>query len=359
MPPVRVLIVDDSGFFRRRLSEIITRDPRLEVIGMANNGQEAIEQVIALKPDVISMDIEMPVMDGISAVRKIMAQQATPILMLSTWTTENAKLTLEALEAGAIDYMPKRFQDMSNNNVTSDDKNIAQQLCQRLYDLASKSQTTPAPQIKATTAKPNPQLMASTPTNHSGGSEHIGLVAIGTSTGGPVALQNILSALPANFPHPILLIQHMPAAFTPSFAERLNAQCHITIKQAEDGEKINAGTAYLAPGGMQMLIKGTKTNPIIEIQASQIEQTYKPSIDLTFESISRICPSETLAIILTGMGADGREGCKKLRSLGASIWAQDERSSTIYGMPMAIAKAGLADKILSMDDIAQHLSGLK
>lgn len=353
MPPVRVLIVDDSGFFRRRLSEIITHDPRLEVIGMANNGQEAIEQVIALKPDVISMDIEMPVMDGISAVRKIMAQHPTPILMLSTWTTENAKLTLEALEAGAIDYMPKRFQDMS------DDKNMAQQLCQRLHDLVSSSYTRQLPTPHSISPTPvSPLLNDSIATNRRT-LEHICLVAIGTSTGGPVALQKILTKLPADFPHPILLIQHMPAAFTPSFAERLNAQSKITIKQAIDGDKLRPGTAYLAPGGMQMLVKGKKNHLVIEIQASQSDQTYKPSIDLTFESITHACPSETLAIILTGMGADGREGCRKLRPLGASIWAQDEQSSTIFGMPMAVAKAGLADKILGIDDIAHRLAGLK
>jgi two-component system chemotaxis response regulator CheB len=353
MTPVRVLLVDDSGFFCRRLSEIINEDPRLEVVGMAYDGQQAIEQVINLKPDVISMDIEMPVMDGISAVRVIMARHPTPILMLSTWTTEHAKTTFEALEAGAIDYMPKRFQDISN------DKNMAQQrLCQRLYDLAIHSTSKDLPTAASSTSLPPSRLKKSTAENHSN-IDNISLVAIGTSTGGPVALQKILVQLPANFPYPILLIQHMPAAFTPSFAERLNTQCQITIKQAINGDKLYPGTAYLAPGGMQMLLKGSHKKPIIEIQAGQTGQTYKPCIDLTFESISKLCPAKTLAIILTGMGADGREGCKKLRSLGASIWAQDEQSSTIYGMPMAIAKAGLADKILSMIDIGHHLVKLR
>lgn len=349
MPPVRVLIVDDSGFFRRRLSEIIALDPRLEVVAMASNGLEAVAQVKLLKPDVISMDIEMPVMDGISAVRKIMAQQPTPILMLSTWTTEGAKSTLEALDAGAVDYLPKRFDDIS------DDTNIAhQQLCQRLYDLATKSHTTNLAATKASSILHNARQPNRTTTN-----EQIRLVAIGTSTGGPVALQVILSLLPPDFPHPILLIQHMPAAFTPSFAQRLDVQCKITIKQAIDGEKLLPSTAYLAPGGMQMLIKGTKRNSSIEIRAAKSDQTYKPSIDLTLESLIPICPAETLVIILTGMGADGREACKKLRPLGATIWAQDQQSSTIYGMPMAIAKAGLADKILSLNDIGQHLAELR
>jgi two-component system chemotaxis response regulator CheB len=355
MPPVRVLIVDDSGFFRRRLSEIIARDPRFEVVGMASNGLEAVAQVIILKPDVISMDIEMPVMDGISAVRKIMAQHPTPILMLSTWTTEGAKSTLEALDAGAVDYLPKRFQDISDNT------NIAhQQLCQRLHDLATNSHTKNLPVAKVSSISHNirqPQPYSITANRSTDGL--VRLVAIGTSTGGPVALQVILSQLPADFPHPILLIQHMPAAFTPSFAQRLNVQCKITVKQAIDGEKLLPGTAYLAPGGMQMFIKGTKRNSSIEIRAAKSDQTYKPSIDLTLESLIPICPAEALVIILTGMGADGREACKKLRPLGTTIWAQDQQSSTIYGMPMAIAKAGLADKILSLNDIGQHLAELR
>ncbi len=353
MPPVRVLIVDDSGFFRRRLSEIIALDPRLEVVGMASNGLEAVAQVTLLKPDVISMDIEMPVMDGISAVRKIMAQQPTPILMLSTWTTEGAKSTLEALDAGAVDYLPKRFQDISDNT------NIAhQQLCQRLHDLVTNSHTKNLPAAKASSISHNAR-QPDTATATRSSNEQIRLVAIGTSTGGPVALQVILSQLPADFPHPILLIQHMPAAFTPSFAQRLDVQCKITVKQAIDGEKLLPGTAYLAPGGMQMFIKGTKRNSSIEIRAAKSDQTYKPSIDLTLESLIPICPAETLVIILTGMGADGREACKKLRPLGATIWAQDQQSSTIYGMPMAISKAGLADKILSLNDIGQHLAELR
>lgn len=353
MPPVRVLIVDDSGFFRRRLSEIIASDPRLEVVGMASNGLEAIAQVTLLKPDVISMDIEMPVMDGISAVRKIMAQHPTPILMLSTWTTEGAKSTLEALDAGAVDYLPKRFQDISAYT------NIAhQQLCQRLHDLAKKSHTQNLPAAKASSILHNARQPYSAGANRST-NDQIRLVAIGTSTGGPVALQVILSQLPSDFPHPILLIQHMPAAFTPSFAQRLDAQCKITVKQAIDGDKLLPGTAYLAPGGMQMLIKGTKRSSIIEIRTSQADQTYKPCIDLTLESLIPICPTETLVIILTGMGSDGREACKKLRPLGATIWAQDQQSSTIYGMPMAVAKAGLADKILSLNDIGHHLAELR
>jgi len=347
---VRVLIVDDSGFFRRRLSAIISSDPYLTVIGNASNGQEAIEQTKLLKPDVITMDIEMPVMDGITATQKIMAQTPTPILMLSTWTTEGAKSTLDALDAGAVDYMPKRFEDISN------DKNQAhQQLCQRLRNLAHKTRPyhiAPPKAVKPIIKTPLPKVSLSRV------SHALRLVVIGTSTGGPVALQKVLTQLPANFPYPILLVQHMPATFTPSFAERLNTQCKIQIKHAENGDELRAGTAYLAPGGMQMLLKGNHRKPFIEVQASQSTQTYKPCVDITFDSVAKIYPKETLAIILTGMGSDGKDSCQNLHNLGSTIWAQDEKSSTIYGMPMAIAKAGFADGIFDLNDIGHRLAGL-
>lgn len=348
---VRVLIVDDSGFFRRRLTEIISSDPHLEVVGTAENGLQAIEQVKRLRPDVITMDIEMPEMDGITATRQIMAQFPTAILMLSTWSTEGAKATLDALEAGAVDFIPKRFSEISSNH------DLAQQkLCLQLRYLATnfRKGIVPRPSASPKPLEPKANQISSNKIDKT-----LKLVAIGTSTGGPVALQEILTKLPAHFPYPILLIQHMPATFTPSFAERLNNQCAIKVKQAENGDVLVAGTAYLAPGGEQMLLKGTKRQLRIELQASKPEQTYRPCIDITLSSIAEICPAETLAIILTGMGSDGRDGCSKLKPLGASIWSQDEHSSTIYGMPMAIAKAGLADKILSLTDIAKQLSELK
>ncbi len=349
---VRVLIVDDSGFFRRRLTEIISSDPHLEVVGTAENGLQAIEQVKRLRPDVITMDIEMPEMDGITATRQIMAQFPTAILMLSTWSTEGAKATLDALEAGAVDFIPKRFSEISSNH------DLAQQkLCLQLRYLATNFRKGIVPRPSAS-PKPLEQPKANQISSNKI-DKTLKLVAIGTSTGGPVALQEILTKLPAHFPYPILLIQHMPATFTPSFAERLNNQCAIKVKQAENGDVLVAGTAYLAPGGEQMLLKGTKRQLRIELQASKPEQTYRPCIDITLSSIAEICPAETLAIILTGMGSDGRDGCSKLKPLGATIWSQDEHSSTIYGMPMAIVKAGLADKILSLTDIAKQLSELK
>ena len=350
----RVLVVDDSGFFRRRVKEILEEDPLLTVVGDATNGQEAIDKALELKPDVITMDIEMPVMDGIKATQKIMETNPTPIVMFSSLTTEGAKATLEALEAGALDFLPKRFEDISQ------DRDEAKKLlCQRVRAIASKknvlrkivpatktSTSSPAASAKSVTA---PVARSAVKLDKSGG---IDLVAIGTSTGGPLALQNVLVNLPADFSKPIVMIQHMPATFTPAFAKRLDQLCKISVKEAEDGDQLKPGLALLAPGGKQMLIEGRSNNAVIRIIESEPSLTYKPSVDITFRSVNNVFPAKTLAIVLTGMGADGREGARTLKAQGSEIWAQDEESSVVYGMPAAIVEAGLADQVLSINDFA-------
>ena len=235
----RVLVVDDSGFFRRRVIEILEEDPLLTVIGDAANGQEAIDKAAELKPDVITMDIEMPVMDGITATRKIMSTHPVPIIMFSSLTTEGAKSTLDALDAGALDFLPKRFED-----IAQDRDEAKKLLCQRVRTIALKKNTlqkiktvteaTPvAPSVspRASTSTSAPTKSPAVQISRSGGIE---LVAIGTSTGGPLALQNVLTAIPGDFSRPIVMIQHMPATFTPAFAKRLDQLCKITVKEAED-----------------------------------------------------------------------------------------------------------------------------
>ena len=350
----RVLVVDDSGFFRRRVKEILEEDPLLTVIGDAANGQEAIDKAAELKPDVITMDIEMPVMDGIKATKLIMASNPTPIVMFSSLTTDGAKATLDALEAGALDFLPKRFEDISK------DRDEAKKLlCQRVRAIAQKKSSLrkiiPAAKISPVN-KPAVTTAAvkrsSVKIAKSGG---IDLVAIGTSTGGPLALQNVLVNLPADFSKPIVMIQHMPATFTPAFAKRLDQLCKISVKEAEDGDQLKPGLALLAPGGKQMLIDGRAGNAVVRIIDSEPGLTYKPSVDITFRSITKVYPAKTLAIVLTGMGADGREGARMLKAQGSEVWAQDEESSVVYGMPAAIVDAGLADKILNINDFSQAI----
>ncbi len=351
--PVRVLVVDDSAFFRRRLTEIFESDKHIDVVGSAADGREAIAQVARLKPDVVTMDIEMPVMDGISAVRAIMQKTPVPVLMLSSLTTDGAKATLDALEAGAMDFLPKKMEDISLDRGTA-----KRQLCARVRLIGARGlKKPPLAKQPAACLAPRPASVAhsvtSAPVKRRAGGYR--LVAIGASTGGPVALQQVLTALPANFPLPILLVQHMPATFTPAFAERLNKLSAIGIKEAQDGDLLKPGVAYLAPGGKQMLLDGRSGAASIRIIDADASQTYKPSVDITFGSAAKMFSGDVLALVLTGMGADGREGCRMLKKNGASIWAQDEASSVIYGMPAAVADAGLADKIVTLKDVPTNL----
>jgi two-component system chemotaxis response regulator CheB len=367
---VKVLVVDDSGFFRRRVSEILSADTTIQVVGTATNGKEAIDQALALKPDVITMDYEMPMMDGITAVRHIMQRCPTPVLMFSSLTHEGARVTLDALDAGAVDFLPKNFEDISRNP----DK-VRQLLCEKVHSISRSNRrvSTYTPPDPAPVAAPSPAPSSGSfnpppvrsapapaptrPTPASASSptpkrKAYKLVAIGTSTGGPVALQRVLTQLPANFPAPIVLIQHMPAAFTKAFAERLDKLCNISVKEAEDGDILRPGLALLAPGGKQMMVDGRGA---VKILPGDERLNYKPCVDITFGSAAKSYGDKVLAVVLTGMGADGREGARLLKQGGSAIWAQDEASCVIYGMPMAIVKADLADAVYGLDDIGKYL----
>ncbi|NRA78574.1 MAG: chemotaxis response regulator protein-glutamate methylesterase [Pseudoalteromonas sp.] len=379
---VKVLVVDDSSFFRRRVSEILEQDSNIQVIGFAVNGREAVDKARELKPDVITMDVEMPVLDGISAVKEIMAATPTPILMFSSLTRDGATATLDALDAGALDFLPKKFEDIARNNedaialLQNKVKEIGRRRLSRFARPAPISRPTPAPVPRSSSStsarsgivqpdrsfsRPapasSPAASSSSTSNIRASGKQYQLVAIGTSTGGPVALQTILTQLPANFPHPILLIQHMPAAFTPAFAARLNGLCRINVKEAQNGDRLMPGTAYLAPGGQQMLIEGrsgSRTLRVFEDDSPRI--TYKPSVDVTFASAAKTFGGDVLAVVLTGMGADGRDGARMLKQVGATIWAQDEKTSVVYGMPQAVANAGLASESLALTDVAARLT---
>ena len=362
----KVLVVDDSTFFRRRVKEILEQDPGIQVIGDARNGEDAVRLVKELKPDVVTMDVEMPVMDGITAVRQIMASQPTAILMFSSLTHDGAEATLDALEAGALDFLPKKFEDIAQNR-----KEAVALLQGRVKALGRRKGHVKRIPLLQKTASPGTtrqtkmfmrtsSLDLSKPTGSasvSASGKSYKLLAVGTSTGGPVALQTILTSLPATFPYPILLVQHMPGTFTQAFAERLDSLCQITVKEASQGDRLRPGTAYLAPGGKQMLIEGHSRDASVKISDAQgMEQiTYKPSVDLTFASVSRVFGGDVLGLILTGMGADGREGCRALKANGAKIWAQDEQSSVVYGMPQAVTAANLTEKNIPLDAIANQI----
>lgn len=395
--PVKVLIVDDSGFFRHRIEEMLKDDPRLEVVGTAINGKEAVEQVKRLKPDVVTMDVEMPQMNGIEAVRIIMREAPTSVLMLSSLTHEGARVTLQALEAGAADYLPKDIRAWMDKN-----SGVRSQLVDRLVALGrtrrfqrgnALERSYPGRQQKGTSMvfrpeTPAPSRRARTETGVSAiPSVPVGarrtstvvarpvasseepattlasrvqfpdcrLVVIGASTGGPAALQKVLTQLPANYPYPLLLVQHMPKTFTQVFAERLNQQCQIRVKEAEDGDRLVPGQALLAPGGLQMMLDPRQKDRV-RILTGDERLTYKPSVDVTYASAAKTYGNKVLGVILTGMGADGCDGARLLKQAGATMWAQNRDSCTIYGMPQAVVNAGLADAILELDDIGPLLA---
>jgi two-component system chemotaxis response regulator CheB len=371
---IKVLIVDDSHFFRRCIGDIVTKAEGLEVIDYAKNGQEGVDKALSLRPDVVMMDIEMPIKNGIEATREIMAKQPMPILMFSSLTHEGAKATLDALDAGAADFLPKKFEEIAGSGKVATERittairalggrrtmrrpsSIASTIAPRTPIRANVGQsrtnavTQPSAIKRATTIPDRSSVGRNGITSASG--KKYSLLAIASSTGGPVALQNVLSKLPTNFPNPILIVQHMPAAFTGAFAERLNRLCNIGVQEAKNGDIIRAGQAYLAPGGMQMLLERGNRLKVIPGPA---DLNYKPCADVTFATISKYTDGNTLAVVLTGMGADGCDGAKMLSARGATVWAQDEATCVVYGMPQAVKKAGITDKIMPIDVIGDSI----
>ena len=402
--PLRVLVVDDSNFFQVRLKEIINQHPDLQVVGIASNGLEAVEKAAELKPDLITMDFEMPVMDGVTAVRHIMAQRPVPILMFSSLTFEGARITLDALSAGAMDFLPKDFAEVSRNSAALKEKfherllalgrsgqrssfgssikpsglslgankpaasgakpSVApaagSSIADRRINIApgSSSGTSSATSLGSSssgssTASPASASKQSAPVDNYQLKKQPKLIVIGASTGGPVALTEVLVALPRNFRVPIILVQHMPENFTKAFAERLNRQCQISVREAVDGDLLQPGLALLAPGGKQLMVDKRGTS--VRVLPDDNRVNYKPSLDITFGSAANIYSDKVLGIVLTGMGSDGCNGARLLKSAGSSIWSQDEESCVIYGMPMAIARANLTDKVLSLKEIGPRL----
>lgn len=386
---VKVLIVDDSSFFRNRIAEALKDDPRIDVVGVAVNGKEAVEKARSLRPDLITMDVEMPQMNGIEAVRQIMRDAPTNVLMLSSLTHEGARVTLQALEAGAADYLPKDIRAWMDRS-----SQLRTELIERVVALGKSPRTRFASTFRRDARSTSASTsMVFRPDDEGGSKPPAGaersrqtrdgvrptpvaveapapartlasrvrmpecrLVVIGSSTGGPAALQSVICKLPANFPYPILLVQHMPGTFTKVFAERLNQQAAIQVREAVDGDRLQPGLALLCPGGLQMMLD-PRQHDKVRILAGDERLTYKPSVDVTYASAAKAYGGKVLGIILTGMGADGCDGARLLKQAGATMWAQSKETCTIYGMPQAVVNAGLADAILDLDDIGDLLAG--
>jgi len=343
----RVLIVDDSSFMRMAIRSILSRDPEIEIVGTAVNGAEGVAKALALKPDIITMDVEMPVMDGITALKEIMRSNPTRVIMVSTLTKEGATATFDALESGAVDYVSKSTCDSG-----AEHNQFREEL---LLKIKAAAATRFARKIAPVAASPRIQPVESHLTrNLSGKFEFVG---IGASTGGPVALQEVLSRIPATFSQGIMVVIHMPKAFTGPFAERLNSKCALPVKEAADGDLLLPGHILVAPGGRHLTLQ--RKGGGIVIRTSPVENypkyVYVPSIDLMMTSLSEACKGPMVGVILTGMGNDGLSGMRHIKEKGGLTLVQDKASSTIYGMPKACVDAGIADEVLPLDQIGTEL----
>jgi len=343
---INVLVVDDSAFFRSILCKMLSKDSGIAVVGMATNGDEALALVRSLKPDVVTLDMEMPKRDGLSTLKVIMEEMPMPVIMVSQLVQAGAEATLKALELGAMDYLPK-YTGVGFGDVDA----LGEELCAKIRTVAQRAKRFPL--------RPRARLVAPTvlPTAKSTarGRKTRDYVAIGVSTGGPPAVQKLLASLPADFPACIFIAQHMPAAFTGPFATRLNSVCQITVKEAKSGDSVVAGTAYVAPGGKHIRVDIQGALPVLSVVAEPKEALYKPCVNVLMESLAKAAPTRTIGIIMTGMGNDGLEGVKPLKAKGGYIIAQDEASCVVYGMPKAIVDAQLANEVLPLDSLANAL----
>ena len=348
---VKVLIVDDSAFMRNALTTMLASDPEIKIIGTARDGLEAIAKVADLKPDIVTMDVEMPRMDGITALRHIMEKTPVPVIMVSSLTMDGAKVTLDALDIGAVDFIPKNLSDLSINIVK-----IREILLDKIKQIARKGLVMRRSAPAAGTAAPRVMEMPKTPLVRTTGDRRVGVVSIGTSTGGPKALQEIIPNLPKDFPCPIVIAQHMPPNFTGPFAERLDQLSQISVKEAQEGDVLKPGLALIAPGRGHMRVKRPRgLETVITISENKEEFIYRPSVDALMASIAEFFPGRALGVILTGMGNDGAKGMASMKQNGSRIFAQNEDSCVVYGMPKAVVDAGLADKILSIEEMAGEI----
>jgi two-component system chemotaxis response regulator CheB len=344
---IHVLVVDDSTFMRKSLSTMLTSDPRIAVAGLARNGEEALQQVKALKPDVVTMDVEMPGMNGIEAVRRIMAEYPVPIVMVSSLTTEGASDTLQALEFGAVDYVPKQLDGVATNIVEIERELIAKIVAasQATGKLAVRRNSGPMSPI----VKPSGGALSAHSVSVTRGNR---IVAIGCSTGGPQALMEVLPKLPADFPAAIVIVQHMPKTFTKPFADRMNQICPLEVKEAVDGEEVRAGLVLIAPGGQQFRVKKKNiTTNIVSLSPNYEKHLHAPAADIMLQSVAALYGERGIGIILTGMGHDGLEGMKAIKASKGRTIAQDETTCIVYGMPKAVVDAGCADKVVPLPHI--------
>ena len=341
MKPIRVLVVDDAVVVRRLLTSVIDEDPELEVVGIAANGLLALAKIEQLKPDIVTMDIEMPEMNGIQALAEIRKRdRMLPVIMFSTLTERGATATLEALSLGASDYVTK---PANVGSVFMAMEAVRRELIPKIKGLCRRGVPVSAPPLQMKVVK--------APTT--GRCE---IIAIGSSTGGPNALSTVITRLPAGFDKPIVIVQHMPPVFTKYLAQRLDTASRIRVREAAHGDMLEPGLALVAPGDHHMTLRRTAAGMSVSLDQSAPVHFCRPAVDVLFKSVCDNYGGDTLAVVLTGMGHDGRDGCALLKQKGAHVMIQDQATSVVWGMPGAVHASGLADMVLPIEAIGDAIA---
>ena len=350
MSKIRVLIVDDSVVIRRLLTDELSKDPDIEVVGSAATGKIALSKVVQTPPDVVTMDIEMPEMDGLTAVTEIRKTHPNlPIIMFSTLSQRAAKETLEALSRGANDYVTK---PANVGSAALAMQRVREELIPKIKTLAR-----PKAAILQKTTSPLPQSTASAGSRFGRPKNpfQVEIVAIGVSTGGPNALAEVMPYIPKDCPVPIVIVQHMPPVFTKCLAERLMAKAQIPIHEGQPGDVVVPGQAWIAPGDFHMLVERQGTKVVLATNQDPPENSCRPAVDVMFRSVAKVYGNAVLAVVLTGMGQDGMRGAEVIREAGGQVLVQDEASSVVWGMPGAVAQAGLAHSIIPLSQVSSEI----
>lgn len=348
MKKIRVLIVDDSAVIRRLVSEVFVRDAEIEVAGTASNGRAALEKIPQLDPDLVTLDVEMPEMDGLETVQAIREKwPQLPVIMFSSLTERGAATTLEALRLGASDYVAKPGRVGGVKEIF---EHLRIELVPKVKALCEIAKQEPVPPALAPAAamRSSPALQRST--------SRVRIVAIGISTGGPNALHSLIPKLPGSFPVPIVIVQHMPAVFTRLLAEQLAKHSELEVHEGSTGAVVNPGHIWIAPGGRHMAVQ-RRSDSLVQLVTNEAppENSCRPAVDVLFRSVAECFGRDSLAVIMTGMGKDGTGGCEKIRGAGGQVIVQDQTSSIVWGMPGSVVQAGLADQIVALDQLPEEI----
>ena len=344
MQPVRILIVDDSAVVRKVLNSLLASDPEIVVAGTAGNGSQALARIPEVKPDLVTLDIEMPGMDGLETlveIRKL--HPKLPVIMFSTLTERGASATLDALARGASDYVTKPSHGETREVAQ---ERVREELIRKIKSLCAMREPQAQPQPPP---RPTPTLVSARP------QARIDVVAIGASTGGPNALTALIPQLPADFPVPIVIVQHMPPLFTRLLSERLNTLARLEVREGQEGQKLQPGQVWIAPGDHHMTVARTGTDFVLGLNHDPQENSCRPAVDVLFRSVAQTYGANVLAVVLTGMGADGTRGSSDIRKAGGEVIVQDEASSVVWGMPGSVVAASLTDRIYPLDSIGPEV----